>query len=81
MWFTNILKKIFILFIKVYSFFSPFFYKGVCRFYPTCSNYTVHAIKEYGPFMGVYKSLIRISKCHPFGKHGFNPIKKKEVKN
>tara|TARA_B100001167_G_C16608016_1_gene228958 strand:- start:275 stop:514 length:240 start_codon:yes stop_codon:yes gene_type:complete len=76
MWFSNILKKIFIFFIKIYNFFSPFFYKGVCRFYPTCSNYAINAIKEHGALIGLYKSILRICKCHPLGKHGYDPVKK-----
>ena len=77
----NILKKIFIklLFylINIYRFFSPFFYRNVCRFNPTCSNYAIKSILNNGPIIGTYKSIIRISKCHPFGGHGFDPIKKK----
>lgn len=81
MWLYNIVKKILIFFIKFYSYFSPFFYKGVCRFSPTCSHYAIDAIKTYGPYKGLYKALIRISKCHPLGRHGYDPIRKKGIKN
>ena len=77
MWLSSIFKKILIFFIKTYSLFSPFFYKGVCRFHPTCSQYATDAIKEYGILKGICKSLGRITRCNPFCKHGYDPIKKK----
>ena len=80
----SVLNKIFIRFfinlIKYYSFFSPFFYRGVCRFNPTCSQYAIQAISKYGPLIGIYKSIGRLLKCHPFGKHQFDKFKKGQVK-
>ena len=74
--FNKILIEIFVKFVKIYRFFSPFFYKGVCRFNPTCTDYTIQSISKYGPIIGIYKSVIRLLKCHPFGKHGFDPLSK-----
>tara|TARA_B110000444_G_scaffold260838_1_gene309495 strand:+ start:7869 stop:8099 length:231 start_codon:yes stop_codon:yes gene_type:complete len=45
-----------------------------CRFTPTCSNYSVAALKKYGPIKGVWISLTRIFKCHPWGGKGFDPV-------
>ena len=77
---NKILVKILINIIKIYRFFSPFFYRGVCRFNPTCTDYTIQAILKYGFIIGIYKSAIRLSKCHPFGKHGFDPLSEKAKK-
>ena len=74
---NKILAKLLINFIKIYLFFSPFFYRGVCRFNPTCTDYTIQSISKYGPIIGVYKSIIRLIKCNPFGKHGYDPIEGK----
>ena len=74
---NKILVKLLIKFIEIYRFFSPFFYRGTCRFNPTCTDYTIQSILKYGPIIGVYKSFIRLSKCHPFGKHGFDPLVEK----
>ncbi len=46
-----------------------------CRFYPTCSEYSKQAIIKYGVIKGLFLSLKRISKCHPFNKGGNDPLK------
>lgn len=46
----------------------------VCRFAPTCSEYTKQAIKKYGVVAGVLKGLGRISRCHPFNPGGYDPL-------
>ncbi len=63
-------KKIIILTLKFYQkFFSPLFGRN-CRFYPSCSEYACLAIEKYGVFVGLYKSFLRIIKCHPFNPGG-----------
>ena len=56
-----------------------------CRFYPTCSHYSHQAIREHGVIKGMWLSIIRISKCHPFHEGGEDlvpPVKKKsDTKN
>ena len=46
-----------------------------CRFLPTCSEYTKEAIIEFGLIKGITLGFRRISKCHPWGKSGHDPIK------
>lgn len=43
-----------------------------CRFYPTCSEYAILAIKKYGPLKGFFKALWRILRCNPFSKGGID---------
>tara|TARA_B100001094_G_C17817389_1_gene616800 strand:- start:51 stop:203 length:153 start_codon:yes stop_codon:yes gene_type:complete len=45
-----------------------------CRFTPTCSEYSIQAIDKYGPLKGSWLSIKRISKCHPWGKSGEDPL-------
>ena len=72
----NILTYILIKFIKTYQFlFSPLLGQS-CRHYPTCSNYSIEALKTYGLFKGLFLSLKRILSCHPWGSGGFDPVKK-----
>ena len=63
--------------IKFYQFFiSPILGQN-CRYLPTCSEYTIQAIKKFGLIKGTTLSLNRISKCHPWGNHGYDPVPKK----
>lgn len=67
-------KKILILFIKGYQkVISPLIGKN-CRFYPTCSEYSIRALEKYGVFKGMYLSVKRILKCNPFHPGGYDPI-------
>ena len=61
------LIKNLILFYK--KFISPFFGK-TCRFYPSCSEYTILAVEKYGVLKGIRKSILRILRCHPFNPGG-----------
>lgn len=61
--------------IKVYQkYISPYKPQKSCRFYPTCSEYTLQAIEKYG-FKGLWLGLKRVSRCHPFNKGGYDPLK------
>ena len=69
------MRKIVIFLIKFYQkAISPFLGRR-CRFYPTCSEYTKQAVEKYGALKGLYLGLIRILKCHPFHKGGYDPLK------
>lgn len=46
---------------------------NVCRFYPTCSEYFVQAVKKHGPLRGACKGAWRICRCNPFSRGGFDP--------
>ncbi len=63
------------LYQKVLSSFSP----GCCRFYPSCSNYAIDAIFEYGLLKGIFLSLWRLLRCHPLSPGGYDPIPLKKV--
>ena len=51
-----------------------------CRHIPTCSEYAVQALKIHGPFRGGLLTVKRISRCHPWGTHGYDPVPPKEPK-
>jgi putative membrane protein insertion efficiency factor len=46
---------------------------GHCRFHPTCSQYMLDAVRQYGPWRGAWRGLRRLARCHPFGGCGFDP--------
>jgi len=45
-----------------------------CRFYPTCSDYAIEALTQYGMMRGLWLSLKRISRCHPWNLGGVDPV-------
>lgn len=70
------IRLVFLGLIYFYKFcISPILPK-TCRFTPSCSNYGLKAIKEYGIFVGTGKTIWRILRCNPFNKKtGFDPVK------
>ena len=50
---------------------------GGCRFEPTCSRYFAQAVERFGAFRGSWLGLKRLSRCHPWGGEGFDPVPEK----
>ena len=70
-----------IFLIKIYQILLSPILKTNCRYMPTCSEYSIIALKEYGVIKGVYYSIFRIFKCHPFGGSGYDPVPKKQERD
>jgi uncharacterized protein len=74
------MKYILIGLIKFYrNAISPFT-PSTCRFYPTCSEYGLEAVRKFGAFKGGYLTIRRISKCHPFHPGGVDYVPEKQEK-
>ena len=77
----NIFSKIIIKIIKFYQYVLSPCLGNNCRYLPTCSEYFIESIKEFGLLKGSFLGLKRILSCHPIkvlgGGEGFDPIKKK----
>ena len=74
-WILRVLSFPFIAIIKIYQWtISPILGANKCRFTPTCSNYALEALKKYGVIKGTWLAIKRISRCHPFGGHGYDPV-------
>ena len=72
------MKKFFIYLIELYQKYISKFLESKnirCKFYPTCSEYTKQAIEKYGVLKGCILGLVRILKCNPFSKGGYDPLK------
>lgn len=72
------LGRIAILLIRFYQIFISPMLGQHCRFYPSCSQYTLEAIKEWGFFKGIWLGIKRISRCHPLNPGGFDPVPRKQ---
>ena len=75
----NIFTLLLIKFIKIYKYLVSPVIGPSCRYLPTCSDYSIEALKTYGFVKGLLLSLKRIMSCHPWGNSGFDPVKK-EIK-
>ncbi|MFM1756464.1 MAG: rane protein insertion efficiency factor YidD [Bacteroidota bacterium] len=65
----------FVVLIKFYQYvLSPYLGGSKCRYTPSCSQYTMDAIKKYGPIKGIFLGAKRLSRCHPGGGHGYDPV-------
>lgn len=73
-----ILKKIFIapfiLLVRVYQIMISPYTPATCRYSPTCSQYTLEALKKHGILKGGRLSIKRICSCHPWGGSGYDPV-------
>lgn len=64
----------FIVLIRFYQICISPFTPSACRFSPTCSTYTLEALKKHGLLKGGWLGLKRIASCHPWGKSGYDPV-------
>ncbi len=81
------MKEILIKLITIYQktlsrdhgWLSAFYPTGYCRYQPTCSEYAKQSIKEHGVSKGIFLAISRISRCHPWGSIGSDPILNRET--
>ena len=78
------MKFIIIKIIKIYKLFISPYIGNNCRYLPTCSDYFIDCLNEFGLFKGFFLCLKRVLSCHPIkflgGGQGFDPVKRKKVK-
>tara|TARA_B100000900_G_scaffold126998_1_gene107272 strand:- start:83 stop:322 length:240 start_codon:yes stop_codon:yes gene_type:complete len=75
----NIFTFILIGLIKSYRYLISPLLGHSCRYLPTCSEYSIEALKTFGFFKGIFFSIKRILSCHPWSNGGFDPVRK-EIK-
>ena len=68
------MNKILIAFIKVYQYTLSPLLGPRCRYYPSCSNYAVEALREHGALRGLGLAAWRLLRCNPFSNGGYDPV-------
>ena len=69
------MRKVFIGLIQFYRRFLSPMLPPTCRYEPSCSLYTVQAIEKYGVLRGLFMGILRVLRCHPFARGGFDPVR------
>ena len=69
------MKFVLIALIRFYQLVVSPMLPPSCRFTPTCSTYTMEAVKKYGALRGSYMGVRRLLRCHPFHPGGYDPVK------
>lgn len=68
------MRKLLLLPIKFYQYAISPMMAGHCRYHPTCSQYAVEAITHHGGIKGLFLSIRRLLRCHPWGEGGYDPV-------
>lgn len=76
-----ILRQMVIAPIRFYQKFISPATPPTCRFQPTCSHYALESVQTHGVVKGLLLGIVRILKCHPFHRGGFDPVPPKKEKN
>jgi len=69
-----LMSKILIVLIVFYQKYISPLKPATCRFYPSCSDYTIQAIQKHGFGKGIFLAIRRILKCHPYHAGGYDPV-------
>jgi hypothetical protein len=68
------MTRILLFLVKTYQYLISPMLGPSCRYTPTCSEYAVQALKKYGALKGVWMSVKRVGRCHPWHDGGYDPL-------
>ena len=69
-----------IVVVRAYQLLLSPFAGGACRFHPSCSHYAVDALQTHGLARGIWLAAKRVSRCHPLGSAGFDPVPPRDAR-
>ncbi len=72
---NTFLSGLFISLVRVYQYLISPLLPPTCRYVPTCSQYTIEALGRHGICRGMFMAFLRILRCHPFARGGYDPVK------
>lgn len=64
----------FVVLIRFYQYVLSPMIGPKCRYTPTCSHYGIEALRIHGPIKGLWLTIRRIARCHPWGGSGYDPV-------
>jgi uncharacterized protein len=70
----KLMQRLLIALVRIYQYTLSPLLPGACRYAPSCSEYAVQALQRHGPFRGARLALRRFLSCHPWGRHGHDPV-------
>ncbi|MEE9548978.1 MAG: membrane protein insertion efficiency factor YidD [Candidatus Binatia bacterium] len=70
----KLVKRVIILLLNGYRHYLSPLLPPTCRFFPSCSGYTLEAVQRHGSMKGLWFGLRRLLRCHPFHRGGYNPV-------
>ncbi len=73
-WLGRLLAWPLLLLVQIYRYAISPWLGANCRFQPSCSEYAVTALRQYGAFRGSALAVKRIARCHPWGGSGYDPV-------
>lgn len=79
-WLNQFLKYLFLVPVYFYKYAISPLTPASCRHVPTCSEYAVRAIKIHGALKGSWLAIKRLSRCHPWGTSGYDPVPPRRIK-
>lgn len=71
----KVIREILVALVRIYQLTIAKLLGQRCRFYPSCSQYMIDAIRNKGAIRGVWMGIVRIFKCHPFHPGGYDPAR------
>ncbi len=70
------MSRLLILLVRFYQYCISPFLGSNCRFTPTCSQYAIEALSRHGFFKGLWLTIRRVGRCHPYNEGGYDPVPK-----